>query len=128
MRSKTLSALVLGAFMMVAAGCSTLSGLNIPTEKKLASICLEGPISVPCTPLGEVSLPTAGAGLEAFIVLLAAPYLTQQKDMKNCLINTYPAVVDQVISVSVTAVCTLKGIPITQGVTVKLAPVPAAAE
>lgn len=120
---KSLVALVLGAFVCVAAGCSNFSGINIPTEKKVASICLDGPVAIPCTELGEVTLPSAGTALDSFVVLLAAPYLKQQKDFKNCLINTYPAVVDKVISVTVTANCDLNGIPVTQNLTVKLAPV-----
>lgn len=120
---KSLATVLLGAFLCVTAGCSTFSGLNIPTEKKVASICLDGPISVPCTELGEVSLPSAGVGLESFIVLLAAPYLTQQKDFKNCLINTYPATVGDTIAVTVTANCKFQGLPISQNLTVKLAPV-----
>ncbi len=116
---------MVAAVLLGALGCSTLKGtIGYETTDYLASICAEGAVMIPCKPLGTLSIPTGGDAFATLIVTLAGPYLAQQAKMKSCVFTTYPESVSGAIVVTATAACSLQGVPVTEKVTVTLAPVP----
>jgi hypothetical protein len=119
----------MGKQMMVVALAAALTGCAaigdvFPTADYAASICAEGVVVVPCRDLGTIPVPEGGQSILALTVALAGPYLAQQAQLKDCVIETYPAAVGAgTIRVVATAACVLQGVPVTETVTLTLAPV-----
>jgi hypothetical protein len=112
---------VVGAGALGLVGCSGM-GLGGKTTDYTVGICVEGPILVPCRDLGKVPVPEAGQGLVTLVAILAAPYLAQTTNAKNCLFTSYPEFVGGVIQVTATAACTVKGVPVQQVVKLTFTP------
>lgn len=107
------------------AGCSTLVNAvkSVPTEPFTVSLCADGAVVIPCTNLGEVKVPTGGDTIASLILAVAAPHLAKQANLKSCLFETFPSATGGDITVTATATCKLNGVPVTEGVTLKLTPV-----
>jgi hypothetical protein len=118
----------MGKQMMVVALAAALTGCAaigdvFPTADYAASICAEGVVVVPCRDLGTIPVPEGGQSILALTVALAGPYLAQQAQLKDCVIETYPAAVGAgTIRVVATAACVLQGVPVTETVTLTLTP------
>lgn len=97
---------------------------SIPMESYNVSLSLSGVLMVPNQSLGTISVPQGSVGLADLAVSLAALYFQNSLNYKTCKFS--PATQSTnggVVSVSVSATCVEKGIPITEGIAVTLAPV-----
>lgn len=109
--------------LLLAAGCSTLKPIiGFETERYDAVLCGTGAVTIPCKALGALDVPKGGDALVTLMVVAAGPYLAQQAALKGCLFTTYPEVVDRTVTVSASATCKLRGVPVRELVTLTLTP------